>query len=107
MLLNDVQFVEAARALAEVALKVPGGESARIRTIFRRLAGRNPDFREVKILEQALVEQRAQFKADPKSAAKLVGVGESRALATDVVELAAMTVVVQTVMNSDAVVWKR
>jgi hypothetical protein len=108
VLLNDVQFVEAARALAEHVLKMNAGDVARIKTAFLRLAGREPDMKETAILLDALKEQRAQFKADPKSAAKLIGVGESKSsVGVDPVDLAAMTVTVQTVMNSDAVVWKR
>ena len=108
VLLNDVQFVEAARALAEAVLKVDGGDAGRIRIAFLRLAGREPDSREMAILLEDLKEQRGLFRADPKSAAKLIAVGESKAsVGVDAVELAAMTVAVQTVMNSDAVVWKR
>lgn len=108
VLLNDVQFVEAARALAEKVLSVPGDDSARIRTAFVRLAGRGPDTRELAVLVQTLREQRAQFAADEISAKKLIGVGESKvASSLPAAELAAMTVAVQTVMNSDAVIWKR
>jgi hypothetical protein len=108
VLLNDVQFVEACRGLAELVLKQKVGDSDRIRMAFRRLVGREADSSEAAILVRALGEQRAQFKSDPQSATKLIGVGESkRDPALDPIELAAMTVVVQTVLNSDLVIWKR
>lgn len=108
VLLNDVQFVEAARALAEFVLKRPGTDASRIRTAFVRLAGRDPDARESAILLETLREQRAQFATDAGSAKKLISVGASKAdPALSPNELAAMTVTVQTVMNSDAFVWKR
>ncbi|HLK14261.1 MAG TPA: DUF1553 domain-containing protein, partial [Fimbriimonadaceae bacterium] len=108
VLLNDVQFVEAARALAQVVLSGPGDDATRARRVFVRLAGRAPDAREQAILLRTLREQRAEFKKDPASAKKLISVGQSKAPASlGPVELASMTVVAQEVLNSDAVVWKR
>lgn len=108
VLLNDIQFVEAARVLAEVVLKQPVSDADHVAEIFRRLAGRDPDARESAILLQTLREQRAQFASDPASAAKVVAVGESKVSPVlSPVEVAAMTVTVQTVLNSDAVIWKR
>jgi hypothetical protein len=108
VLLNDVQFVEAARVLAERVLTRQQSDEERIRSLFCRLASREPDAREVAVLMQTLKEQRAQFAADPKAAAKLIAVGETKAPASlEPVELASMTVVVQTALNSDSVIWKR
>lgn len=108
VLLNDVQFVEAARALAERALGVGGGPLAQISYAFAQLAGRNPDKEEAAILLRMLGEQRSLFKDDPQGAARLIAMGESkRSDSVNPVELAAMTVTVQAVLNSDAVMWKR
>jgi len=108
VLLNDVQFVEAARVLAQLALQHPGNDKAKIQFVFMRLAGREPTSREAEILLDTLHDQRKLFDADPKSAAKLIAVGESKAPPDlNPAELAAMTVTVQTVLNSDATVWKR
>jgi hypothetical protein len=94
--------------LAESVLKKPESETARIRTAFLRLAGREPDPRELAILDQTLREQRSQFEADPKGAGELISLGESKPdPALPPAELAAMTVTVQTALNSDAVIWKR
>ena len=108
VLLNDVQFVEAARVLAQLAQRHPGDDASRIRFVFVRLAGREPTPQETKILLETLRDQRKLFDADPTSAAKLIAVGDSKAPADlKPTELAAMTVTVQTVLNSDATVWKR
>jgi hypothetical protein len=108
VLLNDVQYVEAARALADLVLRQPGDDSSRVVLAFKRLAGRAPDQKEVAILKQILAEQRVQFRSDPASASKLIAVGEFRpAEGYDPVEMAAMTVTVQAILNSDAVIWKR
>ncbi|HLP00091.1 MAG TPA: DUF1553 domain-containing protein [Fimbriimonas sp.] len=104
VLLNDVQFVEAARVLAERTLEQKGG----VYIPFVRLAGRKPSDSERAILDRTFDEQRAFFAADPASATKLITVGASKANpALDPLDLAAMTVVVQTILNSDLVIWKR
>ena len=108
VLLNDIQFVEAARVLADLVLKQPGSDADHVSRVFVRLAGREPDTAETAVLLRTLKEQREQYKSDPKSASKLISEGDTKASPSiDPVELAAMTVVVQTAMNSDAVIWKR
>lgn len=108
VLLNDVQFVEAARALADKILGTKAGDPDRIQTMFRRLAGRLATPREVTLLSAAYQEQLKAYRADIDSAKKLIQVGESKASpGLDPAELAAMTVTVQTVLNSDAVIWRR
>jgi hypothetical protein len=108
VLLNDVQFVEAARVLAERVEEDKTDDQTRIKTIFLRLAGREPNPRETSILLETLREQRKLFDADPKSASKFVAEGDSKPQPDlKPAEVAAMTVTVQTAMNSDAVVWKR
>jgi hypothetical protein len=108
VLLNDTQFVEAARVLAEKALKVKGDSGEQIRFVFRRLASRAPNESEAKLLAEQLREQSDIFKQEPERAKKLVAVGERKCDGElNVVELAAMTAVTQTIMNLDATVWKR
>jgi hypothetical protein len=109
VLLNDKQFVEAARVLAERAIK-EGGATAeqQIPFMFRRLTARPPKPQELDLLEQLLKEQSEQFKAEPERAEKLLSVGErKRDPSLDPVALAAMTSVSQTILNLDATVWKR
>ncbi|MEM9657090.1 MAG: DUF1553 domain-containing protein, partial [Planctomycetota bacterium] len=108
VLLNDVQFVEAARSLAERALQLGSDEEQQITSAFRRLAGRQPDAREMEILISLLHEERAHYAADVDAAAEFVGLGESEPVESlDVKELAAMTAVCQAILNLDATVWKR
>ena len=108
VLLNDVQYVEAARVLAELVLKSPGSDEARVSRAFVRLAGRPPEAGEMAVLLRTLAEQRIVFRGDLKGAMKLCEVGDSVVDAKlRPSEVAAMTVVVQTILNSDAVIWKR
>jgi hypothetical protein len=109
VLLNDPQFVEAARRLAEHALgQFPGDPAARNRLAFRALIGRAPDHTEAGILGRIFAEQRALFVAHPGDASQAIAVGESKpegAVAPD--ELAAMTMVVSAIMNFDEFVVMR
>jgi hypothetical protein len=109
VLLNDPQFVEAARRLAERALQqFPADGAARNRLAFRALTGRVPDPTEAGILARLFDEQRAVFLAHPGDAGKVIAVGESRAdAAVAPVELAAMTAVVSAIMNFDEFVVTR
>jgi hypothetical protein len=109
VLLNDPQFVEAARVLAEETLDKPGANpAARISFAFRRLAGREPDARERALLEALFKEQQEIFSKEPARAEKLINTGQHpHNAAADPVTLAAATVMVQTIMNLDATVWNR
>jgi hypothetical protein len=103
VLLNDPQFVEAARRLAETVMKQsPADQAARTRAAFRALTGRPPDATEADILSRLFREQQAIFAAHPEDAVKLLAVGESptssEAQSSD---LAAMTSVVSAIMNFD------
>jgi hypothetical protein len=109
VLLNDTQFVEAARVLAEKALHANNNTpEQRVEFIFRRLTGRAPSATELKLLLETLAEQNELFKKEPERAEKLIGVGErKRDPALAPVELAATTAVAQVVLNLDATVWRR
>ena len=109
VLLNDKQFVEASRVLAELALHQPGlSPGQKIDFVFRRLTARDPDRQEKKLLLDLLQEQAALFSKEPERARKLIEVGDKKSdPALDSVQLAAMTELAQAVMNLDSAVWKR
>jgi hypothetical protein len=103
VLLNDPQFVEAARALAQRLLqRFPADAAARHRDAFRTLIGRAPDAVEAGILARLFAEQRDVFTKDPGGATKLLSTGES---AWDAklpsADFAATTAVVGAIMNLD------
>ncbi len=103
VLLNDPQFVEASRVLAERLLtRHPDDAGARHRDAFRALTGRAPDEVEAAILARHFTEQRAHFATRPDDATRLLGVGASPwNQALPAVDLAAMTAVVSLIMNVD------
>jgi len=103
VLLNDPQFVEAARVLAEQLLKrFPRDGAARNREAFRSLTGRLPDQTESSTLARVFAEQQDLFGRNPDDAKLLLGTGESRwDDALPRAEFAAMTTVVSAIMNFD------
>ena len=106
--LNDVQFVEAARTLAEKTLKEGGKTSAeRLDFIAKRLLARPFTADEAKIVEPIFSELHEHYKAKPEEAKKLIAFGESKADPTlDVAALAAYTMVVNQLLNLDEVLNK-
>jgi hypothetical protein len=109
VLLNDPQFVEAARVLGERLLKQhPDDCAARIRDAFRTLTGRLPDEQETATLQRLCDEQKAIYEKNPADAAKLLSTGESKwDQSLPRADFAATTMLVCAVMNLDDFVMKR
>ncbi len=109
VLLNDPQYVEAARLLAERMMKEGGAQPAEQITFgFRALTSREPDDRELDLLKQLYQEERMVFSQAPARADSLLAVGEhprDADLSKD--ELAALTMVANTLVNYDEAVYKR
>ena len=102
VLLNDPQYVEAARALASRVRSVSSEDQKQIALAFRWLTSRMPKEAELGGLTALYHEQVAEFGQDPASAQELISVGVSPLRnSSDIVQLAAMTVVTSTVMNLD------
>ena len=99
--LNDVTYVEAARALAQKVMQ-EDGDAGRIRHAFRLCTARMPDERELGILTDALELLRQQYRADPSAAGKLIRAGESAPdPALDPVELASFSGLASLLLNLD------
>jgi hypothetical protein len=105
--LNDPQFVEAARALADRALEV-GGETddARIEFIAERLLARPLSGDESAIVKKSLADLAEWYKAHPDDAKQLIAVGDSKPRAADPVQLASWTMLTNELMNLDEVLCK-
>jgi hypothetical protein len=77
--LNDVTYVEAARALAERMLKQGGNTDAdRLAYGFRLCTARCLDERESKLLADSLAHFRQEYAGDEEAAKKLINTGESK-----------------------------
>jgi hypothetical protein len=109
VLLNDTQFVEAARVLAEKAMREGGANTRdRISFAFWRLTARPPERKELETLAALWREQKEIFTKEPDRARQLISVGDcAHDPLLDAFDLAAMTVVTQAILNLDATIWKR
>ena len=101
--MNDVTFVEAARALAERMLLAPiQDDGARISEIFRRCTARPATSPEIELLTARLGTLRANYEHDKAAAARLIATGESKPNpALHVPDLAAWTAVALLALNMD------
>jgi len=107
-LLNDPQFVEAARVLAEQVL-AKGGDTVASRVAFahRTVLARPPSPHTAAILTRGVEGYLAVFRDDAKAAAELVAVGNSKPPADlDTQELAAYTMLANLLLNLDETVTK-
>jgi hypothetical protein len=102
-LMNDVQHVEAARALAGRILAEGGQTPAeRIAFAFKVVLARDPSPAELDVIEEELAAHLARYAKAPGDAKKLITVGESKpkdGLKPE--ELAAYTLVASTLLNLD------
>jgi mono/diheme cytochrome c family protein len=101
VLMNDVQFIEAARKFAERVVSDGGaGVEQRITFAFRTVLARRPNSSELGTLARLFRDYQAEFKAAPGSAAKLLAAGEfPRNESLDVNELGAWTMIVHLLLN--------
>ena len=109
ILLNGVQYVEAARVLGEKLHRDAKGDvAAMIEQGFLRCLSRRPDAREIEITTRLYKEQLAHFRQTPAEADKLLKLGSSkRDTSIPAPEAAAAAVLAQALLNHDACVVKR
>ncbi len=118
VLLNDPQFVEAARFIATRTLVEPHTNSTdRINAMFVRVAGRKAKLSEQVVLEQLYLEQLSSFAVGEAARREFLVVGtlnndtptEDKSDVNSIQdhELAAWTVVALAILNSDAAMMLR
>jgi len=109
VLLNDPQFLEAARVLAQRVLDdADSTYQDRIRRAFRLVCGRHPSDAELRLLSGQYESALRRYEANPEMAAAILGVGEYP-MPDDVhkANAASMTMVVNTIRNFDGAYSKR
>ena len=100
--MNDPQFVEASRALAERAVKSSPDTNARLDFITTSLVARTFNDSERTASRRLLDKAAAAYTADPTAAKALIATGESKADPSIApAELAAWTLVASQVLNTD------
>jgi hypothetical protein len=108
LLLNEPQYVEAARALAERAMRQGGTTpEERIAYMFKAATGRRPDGDELAELASTYKDHLAKFTREADKARELIVVGQTKpGPAMNPSELAAWTMIANLVLNLDAVLTK-
>ncbi|MBV9342327.1 MAG: DUF1553 domain-containing protein, partial [Acidobacteria bacterium] len=106
--MNDVQWVEAARALAERVIREAGpSPEQRINRMGLILLSRVPPPQMGAVLEKSFAEMQKHYADDPKGAHSLVSIGEARHDRTiPDSELAAWTMIASEMLNLDETVNK-
>jgi hypothetical protein len=105
--LNDPQFIEAARNLAQRAIESSDDTERRLNFVAERLLARPLRLEELTIVRSTLEKFEQHYAAKTDDAKKLVAVGESKpAEKVPVPQLAAWTMVANELMNLDEVLNK-
>jgi hypothetical protein len=107
--MNDVQFLEAARVMAERVMKEGGSnDEPRIAFAFRLATGRTPTAAELKLLMSFFGFQRDAFRARPDDAAKYLAQGaRPRDQRLEAGELAAYAALTSFILNLDETITKQ
>ena len=102
-LMNDVTYVEAARALAQRLIREGGPtDEERMGYGFRLVTSRQAKPAEIEVLTRGLRRHRSTYENDPDAARKLVRAGQSHPdPGMDAVELAAHTALANGLLNLD------
>lgn len=108
LLMNDPQYVEAARFFAQRIL-AEGGDTDHQRIQFAVSAALCRPLRsqEEQRFSELLQSFRAEYQADPEAAKKLIAIGEMPAETEQPAELAAWTMVANLIFNLDEFVCKK
>ena len=109
ILLNGIQYVEAARVLGEkLHVDAKGDVPKMIEAGFLRCLSRKPDAKEIAICTRLYQEQLKHYTTAPKEAAELLRIGSARRdPSISPLQAAAATVLAQALLNHDECVVKR
>lgn len=100
--LNDPTWVEAARALAEQALKQNNEPNAAIAIAFKRVLAREPNAEEQKLLQSAYSKQLKHFQQNANAAQEILSVGTApRETSLNAEQHAAITALCLAILNLD------
>ncbi len=107
LLMNEPQYFEAGRRLAEAAMRSGNNPKARVAFMIQKALKRPATARDFDDLLGDHAFFQSVYLKDPESAKALIAVGESKPDASlNPGELAALTMVASTIMNSDEFVTK-
>jgi hypothetical protein len=103
-LLNDPEFVEAARLFAARLAREAKTDDARFHRAYQLALAREPKPAEIASLKEFLAKQREYYRANPGDAEKLLRIGFSPPPQGNAAELAAWAQVARVILNSHEVI---
>ncbi|MDU0353419.1 DUF1553 domain-containing protein [Paraglaciecola aquimarina] len=107
-MMNDPQFVEAGRVLAERVMTQTPDSEQRLTRLYRLLTSQYPDQDELGVLKEMYTQFVDKYSAMPEDADAILEIGEKDPLPTlDKTIVAALSAVANLVINHDATVIKR
>ena len=105
VLMNDVQYVEAARALAHRMLSASSDREQQLQAGFQLCTARQPGPEELQILQQTHEAHLAHYRTDPEAARQLLAAGASELRGSHPeAEHAAMAMTASLLLNLDETV---
>ena len=102
MMLNDPQYVEAARVMAENSILYEEENiDKKLSVIFRKITGRVINKRELETLQRFYIEEKEKFSKNPKKALGYLQTGEKPInRKSEVIKTAALATVISVLMNT-------
>ena len=102
LLLNDPQYIEAARVMAENSILFEDENmDKKLSAVFRKITGRVINERELETLEKFYIEEKEKFSKNPKKALAYLMTGEKPINSkTGVINTAALATVISGLMNT-------
>ena len=108
VMLNDPQFVEAARVLAERVIRGTTDKADQIVRAYRLLTGLQARPKTINLLHELEKKEFQKYQVQPEQGRALLAVGEFPPdLSLDQAEVAAMTIVCSTIMSFDETLVQR
>ncbi|MCB9279223.1 MAG: DUF1553 domain-containing protein [Lewinellaceae bacterium] len=103
VLLNDPQYQEACRVLAEGVIRNTGNDDdVRLTRVFRLVLGRRPDAKEMDLMRAYYAAERKKYEARPADALAYLGIGETpRDPDLEPADVAALSLVANSLMNTN------
>jgi hypothetical protein len=103
VLLNDPQYIEASRILAEEMITTAGDDpTIWIENAFKILVTRNPSSDESELLLEVFLSELRRFEEDVNSGLEIIEIGDAPYnQKIDVNRLAALTIVINAIINMD------
>ena len=108
LLMNELQFIEAARGLAERTLREAGSPADdRLTFMYRLVTARAPEGNDLSELRSTLKDLTAHYTSHPDAARQLLATGEHPPSPHDhPAELAAWTMIANVILNLDLAISK-